>query len=657
MKITSNTQGFFERMLSGQVFDNPLTFITEFYQNCQRANAKNLHITINEDELKFSDDGCGLKDPKHILTLNESSWESTTEGFGLGFWSILSIPNIEYVEIKSRKYIIKIDIERAQKDLEVDVIKTNDYHRGFEVLIKSNYIKLNSDDLINKIKNEGEIIPINIYLNDNLIDKIDIFKNVTGIFTKEFNTKYFKAKLAIQKSFYPEPVAYYEYRVVCPIYNFPYVTGVIDLKKNAVDFKVPDRTSIIYNSKRTLMIECLGKCVKELYKEFIKSKSSEIDLHSFEDGIIEYLSSSEFEKILFIEDVKIKKSFTLTPKIEFKQDYNKTLNHLNSITSNGVWDVKTNNDFQSIDIIDISNLERVDLKSVSKEELEKNDEIIIGETILKKKNNNNIDNTNIKSDIPIDNSSEVNTENFLINNYSQIEEDRDCESFTTIKKKILEKHFTIKDLIKSNKNLIWVSSNEVSEFTDAISLAEYNGLVVFTAPNKLYETYLNDSNIPHISNLESSIYNKYMFKNLNCKTEKERIFLNLLNHITNHYNISKNTFKIGEIECDRKIEFNGKTLLNKKIRNKKDDIQIYAVCSGNEIILERKSLDLKSFKLSNDRLLKPGKHEFMAIAYNLNTIAHELAHLLYNTTDNTKEHTRMELLISSEILSIYKKLL
>ena len=56
MKITSNTQGFFERMLSGQVFDNPLTFITEFYQNCQRANAKNLHITINEDELKFSDE-------------------------------------------------------------------------------------------------------------------------------------------------------------------------------------------------------------------------------------------------------------------------------------------------------------------------------------------------------------------------------------------------------------------------------------------------------------------------------------------------------------------------------------------------------------------------------------------------------------------------
>ena len=656
MKITSNTQGFFERMLSGQVFDNPLTFITEFYQNCQRANAKNLHITINEDELKFSDDGCGLKDPKHILTFNESSWESTTEGFGLGFWSILSIPNIEYVEIKSRKYIIKIDIERAQKDLEVDVIKTNDYHRGFEVLIKSNYIKLNSDDLINKIKNEGEIIPINIYLNDNLIDKIDIFKNVTGIFTKEFNTKYFKAKLAIQKTFYPEPTAYYEYRVVCPIYSYPYVTGVIDLKKNAVDFKVPDRTSIIYNSKRALMLECLEKCIKELYKEFIKTNSSEKDLHSYADGILKYLSPSEFEKILFIEDIKIKKPFTLTPKIEFKQDYIETLNYINSITPNGDWSVKTANTSTEIDIIDISNLERVDLQLISKEELEHNDEIIIGDTILKK-NTINLRNLDIRNDSSTDDSSTECTINLLTNDYSQIEDDRACENYTPIKKKSSIKKFTIKDLIKSNKNLIWVSSNEVSEFSDAISLAEYNGLIVFTAPNQLYETYLTDFNIPHISNLDSSIRSKYIFKNLNCKTEKERIFLNLLNHITNHYNISKNTFKIGEIECDRKIEFNGKTLLNKKIRNKKDDIQIYAVCSGNEIILERKSLDLKSFKLSNDRLLKPGKHEFMAIAYNLNTIAHELAHLLYKTTDNTKEHTRMELLISSEILCIYKKLL
>lgn len=656
MKITSNTQGIFERMLSGQVFDNPLTFITEFYQNCQRANAKNLHITINEDELKFSDDGCGLKDPKHILTFNESSWESTTEGFGLGFWSILSIPNIEYVEIKSRKYIIKIDIERAQKDLEVDVIKTNDYHRGFEVLIKSNYIKSNSDDLINKIKNEGEIIPINIYLNDNLIDKIDIFKNVTGIFTKEFNTKYFKAKLAIQKTFYPEPTAYYEYRVVCPIYNYPYVTGVIDLKKNAVDFKAPDRTSIIYNSKRALMLECLEKCIKELYKEFIKTNSSEKDLHSYADGILKYLSPSEFEKILFIEDIKIKKPFTLTPKIEFKQDYIETLNYINSITPNGDWSVKTANTSTEIDIIDISNLERVDLQLISKEELEHNDEIIIGDTILKK-NTTNLRNLDIRNDSSTDDSSTECTINLLTKDYSQIEDDRACESYEPIKKKSSIKKFTIKDLIKSNKNLIWVSSNEVSEFSDAISLAEYNGLIVFTAPNQLYETYLTDFNIPHISNLDSSICSKYIFKNLNCKTEKERVFLNLLNHITNYYNISKNTFKIGEIECDRKIEFNGKTLLNKKIRNKKDDIQIYAVCSGNEIILERKSLDLKSFKLSNDRLLKPGKHEFMAIAYNLNTIAHELAHLLYNTTDNTKEHTRMELLISSEILCIYKKLL
>ena len=41
--------------------------------------------------------------------------------------------------------------------------------------------------------------------------------------------------------------------------------------------------------------------------------------------------------------------------------------------------------------------------------------------------------------------------------------------------------------------------------------------------------------------------------------------------------------------------------------------------------------------------------------YNIDTIAHELAHVLYHTTDNTIEHYKAQCSLQSDIVNLYLK--
>lgn len=50
-----------------------------------------------------------------------------------------------------------------------------------------------------------------------------------------------------------------------------------------------------------------------------------------------------------------------------------------------------------------------------------------------------------------------------------------------------------------------------------------------------------------------------------------------------------------------------------------------------------------------------GKNELKCLMYNLDTITHELAHVLYKTTDNTKEHFLAQIKIQEQITKLYIK--
>src|SRR5699024_4096563 len=116
-------------------------------------------------------------------------------------------------------------------------------------------------------------------------------------------------------------------------------------------------------------------------------------------------------------------------------------------------------------------------------------------------------------------------------------------------------------------------------------------------------------------------------------------------------NLPLNTFVIGNIEVNSKLEYNGKILFSERSKNTKDSIKVYAVEDNGLIILDRTALNLSRFKLSKEGPF--GINDLKCIFSIINTIAHELAHLLYGTKDNTINHYKTETVIQKEIIELY----
>jgi hypothetical protein len=72
----------------------PESILKELVQNSRRAKAKNVNITLKDNELIYTDDGNGISNYKSLLVLGETSWDNeivedeTPAGFG--FYSLIS---------------------------------------------------------------------------------------------------------------------------------------------------------------------------------------------------------------------------------------------------------------------------------------------------------------------------------------------------------------------------------------------------------------------------------------------------------------------------------------------------------------------------------------------------------------------------------------
>ena len=94
-------------------------------------------------------------------------------------------------------------------------------------------------------------------------------------------------------------------------------------------------------------------------------------------------------------------------------------------------------------------------------------------------------------------------------------------------------------------------------------------------------------------------------------------------------------------------------IINREIiENKKDNIKLFGVTDGENIILDRRAIGLQRFNLSSSNAYF-GINEFKAIMASLKTVSHELAHLLYQTEDNTKDHREAEDRIYEELVNLY----
>jgi len=203
---------------------------------------------------------------------------------------------------------------------------------------------------------------------------------------------------------------------------------------------------------------------------------------------------------------------------------------------------------------------------------------------------------------------------------------------------------SIVSIAKSNK-LFWVSPNELNASKETITNMEYYGFKGIIAVNELYERVFNEYSVPHISYLVDNIKKQHKFTDIGTRTLKEKRALFLLRRIEEYYKIGE-TFNICNITMKIVSQFDDKELQS-------PDNIIEGVCTQGKIYLDRKSLKLGDFTVKNWTSEHISLEDLRFILRASDTISHELAHLLYDTKDNTLAHMQAQAKIAKEIGYLY----
>lgn len=656
MEIRSNTIGKLKKIHEGKSFSDRIVIITELFQNSYRAEAKNIEIELTDDTLTFKDDGSGCDDPSNILTLDQSNWKNTDEGFGIGLWSWLAVPEVESMEILSNDWKAEIDVETIfSENNPMATIEKIEKTKGFMVKIKSDYFSTreNKHRIIKKIMFDGELQPANVYFNEELIEHRNLQEEVEGDFVKEFKNSLFTARLSVEKGYnYPE--LYYEKREVGSFY-VPNIVGVIEMEKDALTLQEPDRKNIIWDDKRRAFEKKVVECKNDLYKDFIKNATEE-EIDEYAETISDVLEIEDYEKFILVDDIEDilideVRSIAMTSDTEAKYKAIETLkktiessnksNQLSMLDNNmsgkdikkitGLLNITNDNEnekwISTNEIAEQGHDKEIGLEEITVSILERLREVAIGGTVYKK----------------------VNIEEEL-GKFELEDEERVNNVLVTTKQK-KKKNDNLGSIIKRARRKVWVRAREVEEYQELISRAEYYGVKVFIAKNILYENIFNKYKVPYITEVKDGIRKRNFINNVGINTKKEQHYLELLQPILEYFNLLNNTFLIGNLKIYIETVLDGVVVHREIIENKKDDIKIYGTTDRKKIILDRRALGLQRFNLNGNGVL--GVNEYKSLLATIDTIAHELAHLLYETEDNTKEHFQKEEEIKREIINLY----
>lgn len=559
MPITSDVIGKLHKIQNGTVFDSPLVFVVEMMQNAYRARAKTMRVTMQDDTLVFADDGCGAGSPKTILTLDYSQWASTTEGFGIGFWSVLAIPDIRECRVTSRKWSAVINVAAlfTNGTPEATVTWNNDLHHGFRVQITAPYIRDHRQEIIDEVMRIGALQPYVVTINECPVPRQDLFDNVGGEFTNEFSTRLFTARLAVTTHGWHTPDLYYERRSVCDYHDIMGVRGIIEMKPGALTLKEPDRKQIVVDDKRRKFADMLLKCNRDLYREFVRQATTD-QIARYAETIDEILSVGDYEAYV-LDDAM----------------------------------------FMSIG----------GMTSVS----DRPEQIAFERT-------------------------EIDPDTFTRDDEEVVSPGVGTLSHRSTK----PRKRSVRSEIKKWKRTVWINADEMDGLQEIVAKAKYYGLTVVTARNVLQKNVFVKYQVPHISEIEKNIVRRHVIANVMVRTRKEEAFLALLSPICQYYNIP-NVFRIGNITMTLEVSVGGRVI----DRERK---QVGGLVHDGLIVLDRKHLALKRFHLYGRGF---GQHELKTLLATLPTVCHELAHLLYHTTDNTTEHFNTERRIYDELVTMY----
>ena len=571
VEIRSNILGDIAKIRRGVVFKNHATVVDELLQNCQRAKAKNVSVTIKGSKMVVEDDGMGCLDPQAIFEKNTTAWGNEDEAFGEGFFSVFLLA--DKLKVESHDWVVKVDVLEMFKtgNLMVNVGRVDRKRSGFKVTIEGEKIEKQDWELKSEVTLLGEIAPFSTILNGHRVEKRMLLE-IDAPFSKRFENELYEAVL-IPSNGYAIIQTFYEHRPVRDHYTGS-VGGRLHFRKGMITLKAPDRKEFIWDDKKVEFDKQLRKDIVTLYREFIQQATdSEIDAYA--NPISEYLDVEDYLSLLVVDETLF-------------------------------------------DFVRYSNAPENS-----------------GEEILEE-----LDEEQVKK------AAEEFRELFNVIQYVKEESwsqgsDRKQDRRTGPK---------LTDVVEKDRKLAWVGASEVEESKLSIRSAEYYGFRVIVARNKLYEQAFRYLGVMHVNSLEEDVEKHYKRENVGSKSRKEERLLWLLDKIVNHFELEAGTFEIADLELQMKYTVEGEEI---ETELKK----VFGLCDREEkkIYLDRSLVDWSkySYRAKEPNYPNVTPHDYRVLLQVMQTVAHELAHMLFLTEDNTKEHNDAETQIYKEIVRLF----
>lgn len=663
--IQSDVKGRLKKIREGLVYSKRAVFVRELVQNSFRSfnemkdeirtERNKIWITIDGEEFTIRDNAKGCADHEELLTLDRSGFGI---GFGEGFTSIYMVADEFRTETAGYdkkgnpfSWSAYLNIQQAldnpkatAEDLNAEIVKDEEgLEKGFFVYLKGTRIEEYYYEIIEEIKELCTYIPdIDIYLNGNMIEKENLFDTIengpyTIIDVNNKDNRLYEGKITLTHSYFQTGIkVYFEHRFVQEL-HINGAKGIIQLKEKAVNLRSPDRTEIIHDKKRKRLLNRLEAEVKSLLKRLVANgKREEID--NYAKIIQEYLSVKEYINYLEIDSSvlseEIEKELKQIDKMEYQPlekknaaEFYEMIDHYNHSIGQNQGNMDKSGEYEQNEILEqVQVAASVFEKAVGME---------------------NYQSSYAEEQMEIvEHQMEESPKESSVDTVRRIQ-DRNFSSAMGVKpaeliKKEQLQGMNIKD-IKKKKNIVWCSKDEEEKYKSFITEFEYKNVFTFVSPHVLYDNALRHLGIPHVSEYDNCLVEDYLVTRTGAKTKKEERATELLSRLEKFLSISE-TFFISDIQCKRRVELNGKKIFQEKV-------SVGGYEQYGYIHLNRKSLYFGKISGADIGKKKNGIHDVKFYITNARLISHELAHKLFDTKDNTKEHFEREGDICEKILN------
>ena len=204
------------------------------------------------------------------------------------------------------------------------------------------------------------------------------------------------------------------------------------------------------------------------------------------------------------------------------------------------------------------------------------------------------------------------------------------------------------EVVKKDKRLAWVRASEVDELKLDIRSAEYYGFRVIVARNKLFEKAFQHLGVLHVKQLNEDVEKHFGKDRVGPRTKKEERLLALLNRVETHFDLEPGTIDVANLELRMVYTLGGEEV---ETETKK----VYGLCDRKEkkVYIDRKLVDWTEYRAQEPDYPNVTVHDYRVLMQVMQTVAHELAHLLFLTEDNSKEHSDAESQIYKEIVRLF----